>query len=99
MNALHSPQHEAFERPDNTTPHHCLVEQTMRAGSPAAPGVVKKVEGGFDKPHAEQELPLDINYQKLVEWLVSWCCRQRQQQGRYVSCTHRTRWRAVSCGS
>lgn len=30
---------------------------------------MKKAGEGYDKP--EQELPIDINYQKLAEWLVS----------------------------
>jgi hypothetical protein len=33
------------------------------------PRVVRKAGEGFDRP--EQELPIDINYQKLAEWLVS----------------------------
>jgi hypothetical protein len=33
------------------------------------PRIVKKAGEGYDKP--EQELPIDINYQKLAEWLVS----------------------------
>jgi hypothetical protein len=33
------------------------------------PRVVKKAGEGFDRP--DQELPIDINYQKLAEWLVS----------------------------
>ncbi len=33
-------------------------------------GVAKLVSEGFEKPSAESELPLDINYAKLVEWLV-----------------------------
>jgi hypothetical protein len=28
-----------------------------------------RAEEGFDRP--DQELPIDINYQKLAEWLVS----------------------------
>lgn len=30
----------------------------------------KLVGEGFDKPDGEQELPIDINYAKLVEWVV-----------------------------
>ncbi len=26
----------------------------------------------MDRPNAEAELPIDINYQKLTEWLVRW---------------------------
>ncbi|GAX76259.1 hypothetical protein CEUSTIGMA_g3703.t1 [Chlamydomonas eustigma] len=32
--------------------------------------IVRKVGEGVEKPNAEQELPLDINYQRLVDWLV-----------------------------
>lgn len=39
------------------------------------PRIVKKAGEGYDKP-AEPELPIDINYQKLAEWLVSWCLRR-----------------------
>ena len=31
----------------------------------------KLVGEGFARPNAENELPLDINYAKLNEWLVS----------------------------
>lgn len=33
--------------------------------------VAKKVGEGYGKPKAEEELPIDINYAKLVEWLIS----------------------------
>lgn len=32
--------------------------------------IVRKVGEGVDKPNAEQELPIDINYLKLVDFLV-----------------------------
>jgi hypothetical protein len=41
----------------------------MASPSPEA-RVVRKAGEGYDKPNAEQELPIDINYQKLSEWLV-----------------------------
>jgi hypothetical protein len=37
----------------------------------AADRIVRKAGEGYDKPNADQELPIDINYQKLAEWLVS----------------------------
>lgn len=30
----------------------------------------KLVGGGFERPDADKQLPLDINYAKLPEWLV-----------------------------
>lgn len=42
--------------------------------SVAEPRVVKKAGEGYDKPNADQELPIDINYQKLSEWLVGPRC-------------------------
>jgi hypothetical protein len=35
----------------------------------AEPRIVRKAGEGYDKP--AEELPIDINYQKLAEWLVS----------------------------
>eukprot|EP00775_Hariotina_reticulata_P008742 gene8742-8922_t len=35
------------------------------------PRVVKKSGEGYDRPAGDQELPIDINYQKLSEWLVT----------------------------
>ncbi|WIA18375.1 hypothetical protein OEZ85_009837 [Tetradesmus obliquus] len=35
------------------------------------PRIARKTGEGYDKPNADQELPIDINYQKLPEWLVS----------------------------
>lgn len=31
----------------------------------------KLVGEGYDRPNAENELPLDVNYAKVAEWLVS----------------------------
>jgi hypothetical protein len=39
-------------------------------GPGGGPAVARKTGEGFDRPNAEAELPLDINYQKLAEWLV-----------------------------
>ena len=36
-----------------------------------APSVAKKVGEGYGKPKADEELPIDINYAKLAEWLIS----------------------------
>lgn len=33
------------------------------------PAIARKIGEGVDKPHAE--LPVDVNYQKIVDWLVS----------------------------
>jgi hypothetical protein len=40
--------------------------------------IAKKTGEGYDRPNADQELPIDINYQKLPEWLVraSNSCKQ-----------------------
>ena len=34
----------------------------------------KLVGGGYERPDADKELPLDVNYAKLPEWLVRRCC-------------------------
>lgn len=50
----------------------CLC--TTRLPSPirmAARLTAKLVGSGYERPNAESELPLDINYAKLGEWLVS----------------------------
>jgi len=31
----------------------------------------KLVGEGYENPHADSDLPLDVNYAKIVEWLVS----------------------------
>lgn len=41
------------------------------SASGSDPKVVRKAGEGFDRPNAQAELPIDINYQKLSEWLVS----------------------------
>jgi hypothetical protein len=41
----------------------------MSAPSPD-PRIARKTGEGYAKPNADQELPIDINYQKLPEWLV-----------------------------
>ncbi len=33
--------------------------------------IVRKVGEGMDKPNADNELPIDINYQRLIDWLVN----------------------------
>lgn len=33
----------------------------------------KLVGEGYENPHADSDLPLDVNYAKIAEWLVSWC--------------------------
>ncbi len=33
--------------------------------------IVRLAGEGHDKPDAEKELPIDINYQQLIEWLVA----------------------------
>ncbi len=38
------------------------------AASIAGPAIARKVAEGYEK--AERELPIDINYQKLSDWLV-----------------------------
>ena len=63
-----------------------LIEETSRASSCYTPSgssysvlstsasimlTAKLVGEGFARPNAENELPLDINYAKLNEWLVS----------------------------
>jgi hypothetical protein len=35
------------------------------------PAVVRKVGEGMDKPDGDKELPLDVSYQKLIDFLVS----------------------------
>lgn len=37
----------------------------------AAKLTAKLVGSGYERPTADSELPLDINYAKLGEWLVS----------------------------
>lgn len=44
---------------------------SLQQNSMAEARVVRKAGEGYDKPNADQELPIDINYQKLAEWLVS----------------------------
>ena len=34
--------------------------------------IARMIGEGVGRPNAEQELPIDINYQKLVDWLVSY---------------------------
>jgi hypothetical protein len=34
-------------------------------------GIARKVGEGYDRPNAEYEVPIDINYARLAEWLVS----------------------------
>ncbi|WIA38655.1 hypothetical protein OEZ86_001962 [Tetradesmus obliquus] len=41
------------------------------AAASSDPRIARKTGEGYDKPNADQELPIDINYQKLPEWLVS----------------------------
>lgn len=33
---------------------------------------ITKTSEGFGRPGGESDLPIDVNYAKLVEWLVSW---------------------------
>lgn len=35
------------------------------------PAIVRKTGEGVDKPNADRELPLDVNYTKLIDWLAS----------------------------
>jgi hypothetical protein len=48
------------------------------SASSSDPRIAQKTGEGYDKPNADQELPIDINYQKLPEWLVraSNSCKQ-----------------------
>ena len=39
----------------------------------------KLVGGGFERPDADKQLPLDVNYAKLPEWLVRRCAAGAQQ--------------------
>lgn len=41
----------------------------------AAALTAKLVGGGYERPDADKELPLDVNYAKLPEWLVRCCGR------------------------
>jgi hypothetical protein len=34
--------------------------------------VVRKVGEGLEKPQGEQELPIDVNYHNVIEFLVSY---------------------------
>jgi len=43
----------------------------------------KLVGEGFEKPDGEQELPIDINYAKLVEWVVRCCASAVTLDGGY----------------
>jgi hypothetical protein len=53
--------------------------QPLSMASPE-PRVVKKTGEGCDRPAVDQELPIDINYQKLSEWLVR-CLHQALWHG------------------
>ena len=35
------------------------------------PAIAKLVGQGVEKPNADRELPLDLHYQKLIDWMVS----------------------------
>ena len=32
----------------------------------------KLVGEGYERPNADNEVPLDVNYAKVTEWLVRW---------------------------
>ena len=51
----------------------------MAEGVPAVAelAITRKVGEGYDRPQGDQHLPVDINYQKLVDWLVSRGCLGR----------------------
>jgi len=34
------------------------------------PAIAKLVGQGMERPNADRELPLDLHYQKLVDWMV-----------------------------
>ena len=38
--------------------------------SVAEAAIARKIGEGVDRPNGDNELPIDINYQKLAEWLV-----------------------------
>lgn len=48
-----------------------LASSDLAMASSSPDKVARKTGEGYDKPNAEQELPIDVNYQKLAEWLVS----------------------------
>lgn len=37
----------------------------------AASDVARKIGEGVTRPNAEQQLPIDVNYQRMVDWLVN----------------------------
>lgn len=41
--------------------------------------IARKVGEGYDRPNADSELPIDINYARLAEWLVREECRPRRR--------------------
>lgn len=45
------------------------------ATAPMEPSIAKKIGEGMERPNADKELPLDINYQKIVDWLVKGLCK------------------------
>ncbi len=44
----------------------------MAARASDPPAIVRKVGEGQDKPLGEQEIPIDVHYQKLLDFLVGW---------------------------
>ena len=39
-----------------------------------AASIARKIGEGYDRPGGHSDLPIDINYARVAEWLVSICC-------------------------
>ena len=40
-----------------------------------AASIARKIGEGYDRPGGHSDLPIDINYARVAEWLVSIYCR------------------------
>jgi hypothetical protein len=49
-----------------------------KQSGPAGPSIVRMTGFGVDRPTADNEIPIDINYAKLVDWLVGACWAVQQ---------------------
>lgn len=50
-----------------------MAASNKQAGASGQPSIVRMTGFGVDRPTADNEIPIDINYAKLVDWLVGAC--------------------------
>lgn len=65
----------------------------------AASLTAKLVGSGYERPQADRELPLDVNYAKLNEWLVREGAEQSAELGQSGEARSRLQERAEACAA